>query len=143
MSTPLIIANIEYINGFPFFVAVVFDAEGERIDELTLEFSNYEDAVLLIQSEMYLSQEHKFEVWTSDHGLYGECQKIPGIAVQFKHRTNTGDTGRIIERDKEILTDLYDIEPLPELSKFRLKAFYYFAKLTMKIGAINQNDNHI
>lgn len=136
MSMPLIIVNIEYIIGFPFFVAVVFDENGDRIDELTLEFTSYDDAIQLIQGEMYLTHDLRFEVWTSDAEIYKRCLATPGIAVQYKHRTNTNDTERLIERDKELLTELYEIEPLPQLSKWRAKAFYHLTKLTLIIGGI-------
>ena len=135
MSTPLIIANVEYINGFPFFVAVVYD-KGDLIDELLLEFVSYDDAMQLIQGEMYLSHDLRFEVWTSDKELYKRGLATPGIVAVYKHRNDTRDTGRIIERDNGLLIELYELKPLKELSRFRLKAFYHLAKLTLRIGGI-------
>lgn len=137
MSMPLIIANLECLGAVTFFTAVVYDDKGDRIDELIVEFTDYDDAILLLQSQTQLSQE-RFEVWTSDRELYVACQGVPGIATNIKHRTDTSDTKRIVERDKDSLTELYDVKPLPELSKWRAKAFYYLTKLTLKIGGIRQ-----
>lgn len=138
MVMPLIIANIECLKNMTFFAAVVYDGKGDRIDELIVEFEGYGDAIQLIQSQLFLSHNHRFEVWTSNRELYVECQRVPGIATQFKHKTDTTDTAQIIERDKDILTDLYDAKPLPELSTWRARAFYYLLKLTLKTGGITQ-----
>ena len=137
MNMPLIIANVESMGAGTFFVAIVYDDNGDRIDELIVGFTDYDDAIEFLQSQTQLSQK-RFEVWTSDRELYVACQRVPGIAAQMKHRTDTSDTGRLIERDKEILTEIYEVEPLPVLSKWRSKVFYYLTKLTLKIGGIRQ-----
>ncbi len=119
---PLVIANIEHIEAQPFLVALLFGEDGYLADGLTLP---YEGPTAAIERIAQLGLVHGFEtveMWTSDTALYVEALKVPGVGAVYKHPSDTRLTREAIERDAELLRDLYDIPPLipkPRLPKWR------------------------
>ncbi|MFT9848972.1 hypothetical protein [Aneurinibacillus sp. REN35] len=119
---PLIIANVETIEASPFLVAVLYDQDGQRLDELILPFESYELSLLIIRELAERNGVESFELWTSDNRLYLLSLQTPGVAGVIKHTSDTADTGYTIGYNADILKELHDIKLLvtkPPLPRWR------------------------
>lgn len=133
----LIVANVEKVEATPFLVAILYGEDGQRLDEICLPFVSYSRSIRKIRSLGIAYRIPTIELWTSDNELYIEALKAPGIAAAIKHSSDTNDTRRVINRDYDLLFDLYDIQPIkPKLkaSKWRSFLILICRKLLKRLG---------
>lgn len=109
---PLIVVNIERIGATPFISAILYGTDGQQLDEIIVLFESHSNVFAKIRELTRIYNIHTVELWTSNKELYIDSLKIAGIAGALKHVGDTKDTRRIIDRDINILKDLYDIKPV-------------------------------
>ncbi|MFA4137032.1 MULTISPECIES: hypothetical protein [unclassified Brevibacillus] len=108
---PLVIANIELVERQPFLVALLHGEDGYLLDEITLPYEGPDAACELIAEIMRKYRLETVECWTSELALYVAALRTVGIAVTFKHRSDTAGTREAIEHSRDILAEIYEIKP--------------------------------
>lgn len=129
----LIICNVEYIESTPFFAAILYDQEGQRLDELILPFESYELALLTVRELADRNGVESFELWTSDNRLYVLSLQTAGIAGVIKHASDTTDTSQMVKHNSEILKELYKLTLKPPLPKWRAFLVSILSKLIKQV----------
>lgn len=133
----LVIANVERIGKNPFLIAILFGDDGQRLDEICIPFRSYPHAIVKARQLGMIYKMQTVELWTSDRELYIESMKHAGIAGVIKHPSDTQSTRHSIERNAEILQDLYEIQPIePKPKPPKWKAFFILSarKLLKLLG---------
>lgn len=115
---PLITANFEYIEDVQFIVALLYGEDGLLLDVIARQCETPADGIKAIQylADFYLIS--TVELWTSNNALYLESLKTAGVPGIIKHPSDTIQTRRVIEQDRDLFIDLYAI--LPRLEKPKL-----------------------
>lgn len=142
----LAIANIEYIESQPFLVVILYGKDGYFIDNIIVPYENTKIAIRWLKALRNRHGIKSLNVWTSNRELYGAMLETVGIAGEIKHTDNTGETKRMIDEHKELLTELHEIKPtkpIPKLPKWRYRLFIMLTKLTNLIGGNGKYDIEI
>ncbi len=138
----LLIANIETLEGRQFFAAILFGKDGYLLDEIAIPFSMWLQSIDMIREIAERHRIETLEMWTSSKGLYVESLKHAGIAGSLKHDSDTQDTRKLIERNSEILSDLYELkpkQPKPAPPKWKAFLFRVISNLLKRMG-VDQYD---
>lgn len=126
--TYLVIANVEELDGARFTVINVYN-ETELVDTTIKPFEDYRQSADMLIDEMYVLNQTLFEVWTTDTQLYSHLVAMPGVAATVKHRSETEDTARSLEQVADIMRDIYELVPPPELPKLPTWRSWLYRKL--------------
>lgn len=132
-----LITNIERLETEHFLAVLVFSDDGYLVDACAHLYKGEAHAVNYIHEVLQRHGQSATRIWTSNHALFIALLKEPGLGVELKHRDSTAETGHFIERYRDILIDLYEIEPLtplPKLPTWRRWLFNMLQKITTKIG---------
>jgi hypothetical protein len=131
-----VITNVEQIEDNPFLVVLVFDADGYQVDACYRPYENVADAIIFISEVMDVFGQSNYKALTSNRELFARMITEPGIVVEIKHPDDTGETGRFIKRNEDILRGFYNVatKPLkPQLPRWRVWLFLWLEKITEKI----------
>lgn len=122
---PLITANVERIDATPFLVAILSGEDGYMLDALIIPYESPKAAIDHIRQLAAAYRIETVEIWTSTNELFVESLAVPGVAGTIKHRSDTAATSRIIEQDREVLAELYGIQPItPKAVPPKWRAFF-------------------
>jgi hypothetical protein len=135
----LIIANFERIEGTQFLVAILYGDDGHMLDAMTLPCDNSAEALQIVK---YLAEKYRLatvEMWTSSSAIYVQSLMEAGVFGVIKHQSDTTQTKEHIEQDREILIELFAVEPLvPKPRPPRWRAFLV-STLTKLLAKIERN----
>lgn len=125
------VANVEKLEKVSLFVVNVYnDDTGYLVDQVIKPYDPSEMIEILKESGVA-------EVMTSTKEIAEVLLQTPGIGVQIKHPDMTIETKREVAHWKDILIELYDIQPKvpkPELPKWRRLIYNIALKITNFIG---------
>ncbi|WP_342540978.1 hypothetical protein MHI39_07285 [Heyndrickxia sp. FSL K6-6286] len=132
------VVNIEQLETKRFIVVNIYDDEmGFLIDQVIRPFESCEQVIEVLRE---VGTSH---VWTSDRQLYGLLLQTVGIGAEIKHHDDTRETRQVIEGQRELLTELFDIPPMkpkPKLPRWRRWLYVVLTKFINKIGGNGKYD---
>jgi hypothetical protein len=106
---PLAVMNIEYLRTIPLLVIVLYGESGQQIDAVIVEFKDEPRLAVKKLSELAAAHEIKtLQAWTTCHSIYAQCLREVGIACEMKSESYTRETRALVDKDAEILLELYD-----------------------------------
>lgn len=115
---PLIIANFERVEDTAFVVAQLFGG-GYLLDTVMYPCDN---SAAVIELTRKLAERHRidvFELWTRDSSVYIASLGEVGVAASIKHPSDVVSTQRVIEENRDVLTELYGLRPQEEPAPVR------------------------
>lgn len=140
---PLVIVNVEPVEGRPFLVTLLYGEDGYLLDEITLPYEGPDAACGLIAEIMRRYRLETVECWTTELELYVAALRTVGIAVTFKHRSDTDGTRQAIERSRDILAEIYELKPKipkPKTPRWRLFLIGFFETILSKLRGDGKYD---
>ena len=140
--TPLIIADIEELDGLPIFAAVLFDKDGYLLDQLAFTFDSLEHSTLIIEEMIERQGIKTADLWTSNTELFAVMLQAIGISPHIKHSSDTTDTKKLVEHSSEWLRTRFASEfeqaieqRLPPAGRWRKWAVLLLQRLLKQLGA--------
>lgn len=130
----LIVANIENIEASEFLVLLVYE-NGHQVDKIVKKCTDKKEVLDTLFDLSITHGTEVFDLWTSTPKIYEQTIRQPGFNVSIKHPSDTTVTNAVIRTDREVLRELYEIEPLeepeekPELPKWRAKLINWLMRL--------------
>lgn len=131
-----VITNIETVETEHFLVVIAFGPEGYLVDYCCPIYEGPAKAVEFVGNLLEAHGQSAARLWTSSTELYTALLSVPGIGAEIKHRDDTAETRRLIEKDKEILMEFHEIKPrVPKLKlpAWRKRLFLLLEKITKKV----------
>jgi len=125
----LAIVNIERLHTKEFIVLNIYDNKsGYLKDQIIREFIDINQVIDILR------EVKPALVWTSNRDLYGILLQTIGISAEIKHPSDTSCTKRAVEQNADILKELFQIQPIKPLSKWRRWLCDVLTKLIKFIG---------
>lgn len=134
MTKYTVVVNVENLEATPFIVINLYDKY--LIDQI---IGPYEGPQRVIERIKELMVHHQGSVLclTSNKEIYALTLNEPGISGMMKHYSETSETAASLKDCEEVLSDLYEIEPIVPLEKlpnWRKWLFFMLLKFTNLIG---------
>ncbi|UMR35896.1 hypothetical protein MJ749_25280 [Paenibacillus polymyxa] len=116
---PLIITNFEPVEDTAFVVAQLFGEDGYLLDTVMYPC---DDPATVIGLTCKLAERHHidaFELWTRESSVYAASLRKVGVAASIKHPSDVVSTQRVIEENRDVLIELYELRPQEEPTPVR------------------------
>ncbi|RED86202.1 hypothetical protein [Cohnella phaseoli] len=134
---PLVIANIDRIEGAEFLVAQLFGEDGYLMDTVIKRHESDAVAIGYVKDIAEIYGCETPELWTSTREIYVAALNEIGLGASLKHRTDTSSTRRAAEELQSLYADLGASSV--ELPRWKTRIIIFLKALIQKLGGKVEN----